>query len=225
MMSMVNRFISVWVRPFDALREIKENGAASGFWSTVVYVLILGVISGLISATMGIVFWTPNPYGYTKAQMWLAAFSGITISTLLTSFIVAGAIWGLVFGFLNSQWPQYKLSYLLFAAFVAFSPASALFSPIPKVGFWIGLAINLWAAIVLIKGIIIVFDTRPLRTWILCVLLGAIVALFAFQVRQEALRNTQPNLAEFGAGLDEEPFGDLGLEEEPAAATPPAKAQ
>ena len=60
----------------------------------------------------------------------------------------------------------------------AFSPVSAVFSAIPKVGPYLSIAVNIWAIIVMIRGIIIVMDTPTVRTWVSCLLVyGALFLL------------------------------------------------
>jgi hypothetical protein len=131
--------------------------------------------------------------------------------SFIGSFVGAFIIWGLIDGFLRGTASQYKISYRLLAFLAAFSPVSALLSPIPKVGQYLAIAVNLWATIIMIRGIIIVRDTPSVRTWVICGILFALLFSIGVFARLAAQRQFQAGAPGFSDFAGEEDFGDEGL--------------
>ncbi len=211
MNSIVSRFMSVWLHPMDAMSGVKQEGDDAGIAPSMIFVVVMGIISGVITSLMGTFISSAAVPGASKATVWLAALV-VPIVSFLGSFIGAFIIWGLVDGVLKGTASEYKTAYRLLALLAAFSPVSALLSPIPKVGQWLAIAVNIWATLVMIQGIIIVRDTPKVKTWVTCGILFAFLfalGIFARIAAQRQLATGGFN-NEFGANDFGGPTDDLG---------------
>jgi hypothetical protein len=210
MNNLVGKFVSMWTRPADAMRSVKEEGDLVSLAPSMIFIVVMALISGVITAIWGMIVPPPGLSGGPSGAVWMAALF-VPLASFIGSFIGAFIIWGLVDGLLNGTAAQYKLSYRMLALLAAFSPVSALLAPIPKVGQYLAIAVNLWATIVMIRGIIIVRETRPVRTWVVCGLIFGLlftIGLFARVAAQRQVAGGQPGFNDFAS--DE----DLGLDED-----------
>jgi hypothetical protein len=206
MNSLVGKFISAWVHPWAAVQGVKDEGEQTSIVPSMIFIVVMGLLSGIITAVMGMVFPPANAVGAGKAFVWLAVLV-VPVVSFLGSFLGAFIIFGLVDGILKGTSEQYKTAYRLLAVLAAFSPISALLAPIPKVGQFLAIAVNVWATIVMIRGIIVVRDTPPVRTWVACGILFAFLFLLGIFDRVAAQRNLPgAPLGDLEAGLG----GDLG---------------
>jgi hypothetical protein len=164
-----------------------------------IFVVIMGIVSGLITSILGSVIPGAAVPGASKATIWLAALV-VPIVSFLGSFIGAFIIWGLVDGILKGTATEYKTAYRLLALLAAFSPVSALLTMIPKVGQYLAVAVNIWATIVMIQGIIIVRETPKVRTWVTCGILFAFLFIVGLAARVAAQRQLAGG-PDFGAGV------------------------
>lgn len=214
MSNVIGTFMNAWLRPWATMGDVKAQGENAGIKSSILFVVAMGIISGIITAVAG-VFVPPAAAAGAAVPKWFTWLAVVVVPALsfIGSFIGAFILWGLVYGLLKGTLPQYKTSYRLLAVLAAFSPVSALLSPIPKVGQYLAIAVNLWALIVMIRGIIIVMDTRPVRTWLMCLILfGALFVLgiaARFAAQRGGFPGAGPGLTDLGdeGDLDE----DLGL--------------
>jgi len=214
MNSLVSKFMAVWLHPCQAMTAVKDEGEDAGIVSSMIFVVLMGLLSGIITSVLAMVVPAAAVPGTSKAMAWLAVLV-VPVVSFLGSFIGAFIIWGLVDGVLKGSSPQYKTAYRLLALLAAFSPVSALLSPIPKVGQYLAIAVNIWATIVMIQGIIIVRDTPKAKTWVTCGILFSLLftlGIFARLAAQRQLQNGGPGgFNDLGAGTDlGGPTDDLG---------------
>lgn len=101
------------------------------------------------------------------------------------------------------------------ALLAAFSPLSALLAPLPRVGTVLAVIINVWATIVLIRGIILVMDTPAVRTWILSILFFGLLILMGVAA-QVATRQNLPGMAGLPTGMEGMNPADMGAEDNQA---------
>jgi hypothetical protein len=159
----------------------------------------MGLISGIITAVVGM-FLPPAGATGTRAYVWLAVLV-VPVVSFIGSFLGALIIWALVDGVLKGTMAGYGMSYKLIAVLAAFSPISAAVAPIPGVGQYLAIALNIWATIVMIIGIIAVRKTSVVRTWLVCGVLFAFLFLLGVFARIAAQRQFAggPDLgAQFG---------------------------
>jgi hypothetical protein len=198
MNSLISKFMATWLHPWDAMQSVKQEGETASIVPSMVFIVVIGLLSGVITSILGMFLPAAAVPGASKAAVWLAVIV-VPVVSFIGSFIGAFIIWALVDGVLKGTTPQYKTAYRLLALLAAFSPVSALLSPIPKVGQYLAIAVNIWATIVMIRGIIIVRDTPPVRTWVTCGILFAFLFTLGIFARMAAQRQFQ------NGG-----FGDLG---------------
>ncbi|MCG3204480.1 MAG: hypothetical protein KCHDKBKB_01195 [Elusimicrobia bacterium] len=231
MNSIISKFVAVWLHPWQTMESVKQEGENASIGSSMIFVVVMGLLSGIITSVFGMFLPNPALAGASKAAAWLAA-PMVPLVLFISSFISAFFIWALVDGILRGTVPQYKTSYRLWALVSAFSPASSLLSPIPKVGQWLGILIFIWGTVVMIRGIIIIRDTPPVRTWVTCGVLFAFLFSLGLVARMAAQRQLGTNpgeFGEFGAGEFGAATDDLGeasdkLEEQLKELTEKAKA-
>ena len=108
---------------------------------------------------------------------------------------------------------------------------SAALASIPKVGAYIAIAINIWATVVMIQGLILVRETPKVRTWVTCLVIFGFLFLLGVLARVSAQRQLEgaPNFSEFNVGEEEDTAFDNELENRanqsaPAATSAPTTA-
>lgn len=211
MNNLIGKFVSMWTNPWGSMQSVKSEGEEVGIGPSIVFILVMGVISGLITAIWGMVQPPAALGGGPRGMVWMAILF-VPLASFIGSFIGALIIWGLVDGLLKGTAGQYKVSYRMLALLAAFSPVSALLAPIPTVGQYLAIIVNLWATIVMIRGIILVRDTRPVRTWVTCgIIFGLLFAIGIFArvaAQRQLTAQSQPGFGDFAG--DE----DLGLDED-----------
>lgn len=211
MNNMIATFLNVLMRPWPTLAGLKAQGAQVTLKPAMLFIVVMGLLSGVISALWGVAL-PPAPVAAGQLGRWsaLLAIPLVPVLTFVLSFIGTFVLWGLVEGFLRGSMVGYKTMYRIFALLAAFSPVSALVSPIPTVGPWLGLAINIWGIIVLIRGIIIVMDTPSTRTWTVLGLIFLFLLALGFVFRAETQRQLQSGAAfpELGGGAFGDDLGD-----------------
>lgn len=215
--NLVGKFVSAWANPWGAMRGVKEEGEGVGIVPSMIFIVVMGLLSGLITSIGSTIVPPPDLAGSSKAAVWLAV-AVVPLVSFVGSFIGAFIIWGLVDGFLKGSMIQYKTSYRLLAVLAAFSPVSALLAPIPKAGQYLAMAVNIWATIVMIQGIIIVMDTPKLRTWVICGILFASLFALGLAARVAAQRQLAggPNFSDLNDnfGTDDVSFESDTLDKE-----------
>ncbi len=193
MNSLISQFMAVWLHPWDAMSRVKEDGEEAGIAPSILFVIVMGLVSGLITSILGSLIPSAAVPGASKATIWLAVLV-MPVASLLGSFIGTAIVWSfLLYGLLRGSWSQFKVVYRLMALLSAFSPVSSLLSPIPKVGTYLAIALTIWMTIVMIKGIIIVCDTAPVRTWVTCIVFFGLLLLLGFVARMAAQRELAAN--------------------------------
>src|SRR5581483_380873 len=125
MNSIVAKFIGTWFHPWQAMGMLKTEGEDASITPAMVYIVVLGIISGLITSLYGVFLPSAAIPGTSKAAAWLA-LALVPAVSFVGSFIGAFIIWGLIDGWLKGTSAQYKTSYRLLAVLAAFSPVSAL---------------------------------------------------------------------------------------------------
>ncbi len=209
MNSIISRFVAMWARPFGVMNDVKMEGEDASIKPYIVFIVVMGLVSGLISAIEGMfVPGAAAAAGGSKATVWLAVLV-MPLVSFVGSFIAAFLIWWLTDGVLQGTKSQYKTAYRILAVLAAFTPIATLLGPIPKVGQYLAIAVNLWATIVMIKGIIIVRETPPVRTWVTCGILFImlfVLGIFARVAAQRQLAGGPAGFGEFGG----EPADELG---------------
>lgn len=209
MNSLVSKFMVVWLHPWQAMNQVKEEGEQSSIVPAMIFVLTMGVLSGIITAIFGLVLPSAAIPGASKATSLLAVIV-VPLVSFIGSFIGAFIIWGIVDGILKGTTAEYKTAYRLLALLAAFSPVSALLSPIPKVGQYLAILVNIWATIVMIQGIVLVRETPKIKTWVTCGILFAALFTLGIFARVAAQRQAQLgggfndfNSADFNAPTDD----------------------
>jgi hypothetical protein len=208
--NVIGKFVGVLVHPWASMSAVRAEGENASLKPAIIFVVIMGVISGVISSIWG--FITPPPpvvAGQVSKLSILLAIPLVPAISFLLSFVGAMVLWGLVHGLIKGTQSEYKTIYRLFALLAAFSPLNALLSPIPTVGPWLGVAINIWGIVVLIRGIMIVVGTPPVRTGVVLGLIFLALLALGLVFRAE----TQRQLASGGPGFGGTDVNDLGDEE------------
>lgn len=212
MANIISKMLGVLLHPWESMGVVKSEGDSVGLKPAILFIVITGVISGVISSIWGFILPPPAvAAGQVTKLSILLAIPLVPLISFLLSFVGAFILWGIVHGFLKGSVSDYRTMYRLFALLSAFSPINALLSPIPTVGPWLGVAINIWGILVLIRGIILVFETSPVRSGVVLGLIFlALLALgLAFRAETERQLAGGPGFGGIGAGTD---FGDLGDE-------------
>jgi hypothetical protein len=142
--NLVGMFLGAWFRPWATMEAIRAegytetpgSGGLSGLFSNIrkymMFVIVMGLVSGIITAAVGMVV-PPAGAAGTRAYVWLAVLV-VPLVSFIGSFLGALIIWALVDGLLSGKMAGYGLSYKLIAVLAAFSPISAAVAPIPTVG-------------------------------------------------------------------------------------------
>ncbi len=214
---MISKFMSAWLHPFTTLNDLKAEGEGASIKSSMMFIVVMGVLGGVIASVMGMAFPPANIVSgeVPKWSLWLM-IPVIPVASFLGSFIGAAVLWGLVSGLIKGSSSEYKTCYRILALIAAFSPVSALFSPIPKIGSYLAIAINIWAVIVMIQGLVIVMDTKAIRTWIVCGFVFGLLLLLTLYARVTAgnpmrAASAYPQFDTRGTAMGDE---ELGLGEE-----------
>lgn len=212
--SIVQRFLNTILHPWATMGQIAGEGEGGSIKSSIIFVVGMGLVSGIITSIVGMFLPLPPGAG-SRAIVWLSVVL-VPLLSVIGSFIGAAIVWVLVDGLLKSTSSQYKASYRIVAALAAFSPISAIVSGIPgslgggfTVGQILALGINVWATIVLIGGIIIVRQTSKVRTIVTCAIIFLIAITLGVMARiatEQQLNAGAGNFPDFGAegGLDED---------------------
>jgi hypothetical protein len=211
--NIVNKMLGVLLHPWESMGVVKSEGDGVGLKPSILFIVIVGVVSGVISSIWGFIL-PPPPVAAGEVSRWsiLLAIPLVPLISFLLSFVGAFILWGLVLGFLKGSSADYRTMYRLFALLSAFSPLNALLSPIPTVGPWLGVAINIWGVVVLIRGIILVFSTPPVRSGVILGLIFLALLALGLVFRAETQRQLAggPDFAGLNTGAN---FDDLGDEE------------
>jgi len=234
--NIVGLFLGAWFKPWATMEAIKSEGYSETTGTGVanfvanckkymLFVIVMGLVSGVITALVG-TFLPPAGAAGNKAFVWLAVLV-VPLVSFLGSFLGALIIWALVDGLLSGKGSGYGLSYKLIAVLAAFSPISAALAPIPTIGQILAIALNVWATVVMIVGIIIVRKTSTVRTVLVCGFLFAFLFLLGVFARVAAQRQFAggTGLPEFGEpaaadNLDQQ-LEDLANQAQPVPATAP----
>ncbi len=189
MTSLVGTFMSAWVRPWSALNEIKQQNASPTLKPYMMFVVVMGIVNGIIAAIVTSMQPAAALAPIPKVWAIVAVLVLVPVLAFVFSFIGAFFLWMFVDGAVTGTAENYRAMYRISALVSAFSPVTAIVGQIPKVGPWIAVAVNLWALVVTIQGVVIVRDARPVRAWaafigLIVVLLGlALLARLAEQPR------------------------------------------
>src|SRR5262245_58708321 len=109
MNSLVNKFVTVLIHPWQAMEEVKTEGEASNIKSAMIFVLVMGLISGIITTVWGLIIPPPQVAGGGVSK-WsiLIATPLVPIVSFLLSFVGAFILWGFVHGLLKGSMMEYK---------------------------------------------------------------------------------------------------------------------
>lgn len=206
--NILGMFFGAWLRPWQTMEGIRGEGYSEGSGISnfvantkkyMAFVIVMGLLSGLITALVG-TFIPPAGAAAGGAFVWLAVVV-VPLVSFIGSFLGALIIWALVDGLLSGKASGYAMSYKLIAVLAAFSPISAILAPIPTIGQYLAIALNVWATVVMIVGIIIVRKTSTVRTVVVCGVLFAFLFLLGVFARVAAQRQFAggPALPDFGA--------------------------
>lgn len=200
-MNIIGKFVGMWTSPWKSIETLKSEGLDASIKPSLTFVVIMGLLAGIVTAIIGAFSPAPIVAGeiMPKWLVWLSIVI-VPIASLIGSFLGAFLVWALVTGLLFGNATQYKSIYRILAALSAFSPVTAAIASIPKVGSYIAIGINIWALIILIKAIIVVLDTKPVRTAVTLGVAFGLLFLLGFLARistENALRN-QAGASDFG---------------------------
>jgi hypothetical protein len=211
MASIIQTFVTTLTKPLHMFQQLKEEGPEAGISHSIYYVLTMGVVAGLITAIQGqfgpvpMIANEPMP----KALVW-ASILIVPLVSLIGSFIGSFVVWILVTGAVFGSMAQYKSIYRVLAVLSTFSPISAILGIIPVAGTWLGIALNIYALVLMIRGVIIVMETKPVRT---AVTLGVVFAilfvlgLVARQISDQQMAGIPSDFGDMGAFGDD--FGSM----------------
>src|ERR1044071_4264925 len=216
MNSLINKFVSVLIHPWASMETVKSEGEAASLKSSMIFVIVMGLVSGVLTSIWGFVV-PPSQVSsgeVTKLSL-LLAIPLVPIVSFLLSFVGTFILWGLVHGLLKGTLGEYKTIYRIFALLAAFSPINSILAPIPKVGEWLAIGVNIWGIIVLIQGIVIVVETPKVRSWVILGVIFVVLFLLGLVFRNEAQRQLAggSTLSELGGGGKGAYGDDLGSEE------------
>jgi hypothetical protein len=208
--NVIGKFLGVVLHPWSSMAAVRAEGENASLKPAIVFVLIMGLISGVISTIWGFII-PPPPVvsGQVSKLSILLAIPLVPAISFALSFVGAFVLWGLVHGLLKGTSSEYKTIYRLFALLAALSPLNALLAPIPVAGSWIGLVINIWGIFILIRGIIIVVGTPPVRTEVILGIVFLILLAMGLAFRNETQRQLAGGSNFATGGTD---IGDLGDE-------------
>ena len=224
MNSLVSKFVTVWIHPWQAMENVKKQGyqenpeatgvvgslsnLLSNIKSSLLFVFLMGVLSGAITLIYSIAMPATLPPHTTKTMIVVAAL----VVPVLSSFIGAFFVWAIINGILKGCMSEYGSTYHLLAVVSAFSPVSALLSNIPgtlflgvTVGNVLTILLNIWVAVVVVGGVIIVRQTPFWRTIVWFTLIFGFLLITGVALRGAAQREMQR-----GSGFNDFGAADFG---------------
>ena len=174
----------VIVNPAGFYRGMAKSG---GFGAPLTFAVVLGVVTGLVQAVLGIVHLGPA----VSVAMALGSIVIMPIMVLIFGFVGAAIVF-VVWKLMGSN-ESYETAYRCGAYASAISPITAVASLIPGVGSLVGLG---WMTYLLVMASIEVHKIPAKKAWLVFGIIAGIFALMTLGA-QAGARKAQRSMAEF----------------------------
>jgi hypothetical protein len=172
----------VILNPVEFYRGMPKVG---GFVDPLVFAVVLGVVSGVIRAVLGLVHLGPA----VSVMDALGAVIMVPVAVVIGGFIVAAILF--VIWKLMESGESYETAYRCAAYAAAISPIMAVLGIIPYVGSLIGLA---WGLYLVVTASVEVHKLPAQKAWMVFGILAAILALLLVNGERKA-REMQRGIA------------------------------
>lgn len=191
--------------PVGFYRGMAKSG---GFTDPLVFAVVLGVVTGIVQAIIGLVHLGPA----VSAVMALGSIIIMPIMVLIFGFVGAAIVF-VVWKLMGSS-ESYETAYRCGAYASAISPITAVTALIPVVGSLVGLG---WMTYLLVMASIEVHKIPAKKAWLV---FGIIAALFALMTlgAQAGARKAQRGMVDFQKEMGMTPGKDMTPEEAGKAA-------
>lgn len=159
-------FLKVIMNPVDFYREMQKTG---GFIPPLMFMIIIGIVGGLISAILGIIGMSPA----AGIGMAIASVILVPIFIFIFGFIVAAVLF-IIWRLMGSK-ENYETAYRVIAYSSAITPITTVLNIIPYIGGIMGL---IWITYLLVTGSVEVHKIAKKTAWIvfggICLILSLI---------------------------------------------------
>jgi hypothetical protein len=191
--------------PVGFYRGMAKGG---GFSDPLVFAVVLGVVTGIVQAIIGLVHLGPA----VSAVMALGSIIVMPIMVLIFGFVGAAIVF-VIWKVMGSN-ESYETAYRCGAYASAISPITAVASLIPFVGSLVGLA---WMTYLLVMASIEVHKIPAKKAWMVFGIIAAIFALMSLGA-QAGARKAQRGMADFQKEMGMTPGKEMTPEEAGKAA-------
>jgi hypothetical protein len=191
--------------PVGFYRGMAKGG---GFSDPLVFAVVLGVVTGIVQAILGLVHLGPT----VSAVMALGSIIVMPIMVLIFGFVGAAIVF-VIWKVMGSN-ESYETAYRCGAYASAISPITAVASLIPFVGSLVGLA---WMTYLLVMASIEVHKIPAKKAWMVFGIIAAIFALMSLGA-QAGARKAQRGMADFQKEMGMTPGKEMTPEEAGKAA-------
>ncbi len=174
----------VILNPVDFYRGMAKTG---GFVDPLVFAVVLGVVSGIVQAVLGLLHLGAGAVGF----MALGAIFIAPIMVAIFGFVGAAIVF-VIWKLMGSN-ESYETAYRCGAYASAVSPITAVIGVIPVVGSLVGLG---WMTYLLVTASIEVHKIAPKKAWLVFGIIAAVFALMSLGV-QAGARKAQRSAANF----------------------------
>ena len=179
-----------------------------GFSDPLVFAVVLGVVTGIVQAIIGLVHLGPA----VSAVMALGSIIVMPIMVLIFGFVGAAIVF-VIWKVMGSN-ESYETAYRCGAYASAISPITAVASLIPFVGSLVGLA---WMTYLLVMASIEVHKIPAKKAWMVFGIIAVIFALMSLGA-QAGARKAQRGMADFQKEMGMTPGKEMTPEEAGKAA-------
>jgi hypothetical protein len=191
--------------PVGFYRGMAKSG---GFGEPLVFAVVLGVVTGIVQAVIGLVHLGPA----VSAFMALASIIVVPVMVLIFGFVGAAIVF-VIWKLMGSN-ESYETAYRCGAYASAISPITAVASLIPVVGSLVGLG---WMTYLLVMASIEVHKIPAKKAWLVFGIIAALFALMSLGA-QAGARKAQRGMADFQKEMGMTPGKEMTPEEAGKAA-------
>lgn len=190
---MIDTVKQVIVNPAGFYRNMPKTG---GFGAPLVFAVVLGLVSGIIQAVLGLVHLSP---------LGLSAIIMMPIGVLIGGFIGA-AIMFVIWKLMGST-ESYETAYRCGAYSMAVHPITVVAGVIPVVGGLVGLA---WMLYLLVMASVEVHKIPAKKAWLVFGIITAVLALLSFSAQagarkmNRAMSDYQKEMGQMGIPTDKD---------------------
>ena len=176
--------------PVGFYRGMPKGG---GFGDPLVFVVVLGLVSGIIQAVLSLVHL--GPVGSVMMALGFIILAPIWI--LIGSFIGAAILF--VIWKLMGSGESYETAYRCAAYAAAITPISAVAGIVPYIGGLVGLA---WGLYLVVMASVEVHKLPAKKAWLVFGIIGAVLALFSLSAQASA-RKMQKGMAAWQQDMEQ----------------------